>query len=76
MVTEPVTFPETTPPVLIVAIVVELLLQVPPLALLVSVIAAASQTEVGPEIVPATGSGLTVPEENAEKVPQLLVTVY
>ena len=47
----------------------------PPVAASVSVIAADSQTEVRPLIIPASGSGSTVTVYVAVTLPQPLVTV-
>lgn len=58
MVTEPTLTPVTTPVVLMEAIVASLVLQLPPVMVLVSVIAEATHTAVEPNI--AGGSGFTV----------------
>jgi hypothetical protein len=57
-----------------VAIAALMLLQVPPVVLGVKVMLAPTQTEVGPEIVPADGIGLTVIEVVVEK-PVVVVVV-
>ena len=76
MVTLPVATPVTTPVLLMVAIVLLLLIHVPPAALLDKVILAATQTLTGPVIVPAEAGKPTVRVWVAMDVPQLLVTVY
>jgi hypothetical protein len=62
--------------VLTVALAVLLLLHVPPLTLSVSVIVAPSHTLEDPDIVPATGSGLTVIMVVVAAAPQPFVIVY
>ena len=52
--------PVTTPVLLTVAVPVALLLHIPPVAASVSVVVALSHTVAAPDIVPATGSGVTV----------------
>jgi hypothetical protein len=74
MVAVPALTPVTTPADDTVALAVPLLHD-PPVTVLLSVIVAASQTFVEPEIVPAFGSGLMVMTVVAYAVPQPLVTV-
>lgn len=71
--TEPAVAPPTLPTASTVALVVLLLLHTPPGAALLSDIVDASHTAVGPVIVPANGSGLTVTAWVAVSVPQLNV---
>ena len=65
--------PFTIPVVLTLATTMLLLLQLPPLVVLVSVIFDASQTVCVPSIVPAIGNGLTVTICVSVAVPQPLV---
>ena len=58
MVAEPTLTPVTTPVVLMEAMVASLVLQLPPVMVLVSVVVEATHTAVGPDI--AGGSGFTV----------------
>ena len=67
----PVTFPEAST----VAIVVLLLLQIPPLMVGASVVVAPGHTVVVPVITPAVGAGLTVTVAVVNAVPQLVITV-
>ena len=60
MVSVPATLPVTTPDEASMVALVLLLLHVPPSSLLDNVIVLVVQTDVGPEIVPATDNGLTV----------------
>ena len=53
-----------------------LLVHVPPVELSVKAIDEPVQTDVGPDIVPATGSGFTVTPYVAVARPQLFTTVY
>ena len=77
MVTEPTERPVATPVALLIeAMVVLLLIQVPPVEVLVSDTLALVQTVVGPEIVPAEVGAPTFTAKLATEVPQLLVTVY
>jgi len=65
----------TTPVVLTVATAVLEELQVPPVAVLVSVSEPPGQSGEAPLMVPASGAALTVIFLVAEAVPQLLVTL-
>ena len=76
MVLVPVDSPVTTPDVLMVAVVVLATLHVPPVAVLLIVMVAPTQTTVGPERVPASGAGFTVTTLVATCVPQALIMVY
>ena len=58
----PAARPVTIPPTLTDATPVALLLQAPPVLVEERVVDAPAQTEVAPEIVPATGLGETVKE--------------
>jgi hypothetical protein len=72
----PLLSPLTTPPELIVALVVFDDAHAPPEPVTDSVTLPDSQTLAGPLIVPGTpGNGLTVKLRNAETLPQLFVTV-
>ena len=72
----PAEMPETTPVVaLTVATAVLVLLQVPPVPVLVNVITEPVHTNVVPLMVPAFESGLTVIAYVAVAVPQPVVTV-
>jgi len=75
MATEPALTPVTTPADETVAIAVEELTQDPPDTLLVRVMVAPAQTDVGPEMAPIVGAGLTLMECVAIAVPQVPVTV-
>jgi hypothetical protein len=57
-----------------VATAVVLLLQLPPAMLLLNIMVEPLQTEAGPLIVPAVGTGLTVIVADADADPQTLVT--
>jgi hypothetical protein len=70
----PVVAPVTTPAALMIALLPGVL-HVPPATLLLSVMVESTQTDEGPVIVPATGSGLTVITAVADADPQLLVRV-
>jgi hypothetical protein len=74
IVAEPEESPVTVPVDDTVAMPVDELTQLPPLPLVVSEIEAATHTDAGPLIVPATGNGLTVTGCVATSVPQPLVT--
>jgi hypothetical protein len=76
MVTEPTDTPVTTPAVLTVAREASLLLQVPPVPVVVKLIVVPVHTVLGPLIVPALGMGNTVIGLVLRAVPQALVTVY
>ena len=72
----PLATPVTTPVVgFTVATAVLLLLQVPPVPVVVKVLVAPVHIAVTPPIVPALGAGVTVSGEVAEAVPQAVVTV-
>ena len=75
METEPAETPVTTPVELTVAIAGLLLLQVPPTVVSISVMVLPVHTLVGPVIVPADTTLITVTSAVAEALPQLLVTV-
>lgn len=75
MVVVPSDTPATSPDVLIVAIPVALLLQVPPEMPSLSKLVEVGHTISVPVIAPAFGSGFTVITCVAAAVPQLLVTV-
>jgi hypothetical protein len=75
IVAVPVATPVTIPVLPAVAIVVVPLLHVPPVAVLVKVVPEATQSDDVPEMVPASGIGLTVTMLVAASVPQLFVTV-
>ena len=74
MLAVPTATPVTTPVELTVAIALLEELQVPPLAVLVSVKDEPGQRGVAPLIAPASGKALTVTLAAALAVPQLLVT--
>lgn len=76
MIAVPADTPATTPAVLIEAIAVLLLLQVPPETPLVSAVVAPAQTVVVPLIVPADGVVDTLTVVVALAEPHALVTVY
>ena len=65
----------TTPVVLTLATALLLVVQVPPVAVLVSVNDAPGQSGVAPLMVPASGIAFTVTLAVAVAVPQLLVTL-
>ena len=67
--------PVTTPVLLTEAIEVLELLHVPPETLSDSGVVEPAQTVVVPDILPAVGKGLTVTDDVALAVPQLLVTL-
>ena len=72
MVVIPGATPTTFPEELIVAIAVELLLHVPAVSeLLLRLIKAPTQTALGPLIVPASATGLTLIFADAVAFPQL-----
>jgi hypothetical protein len=71
----PEAFPVTTPDELMLAIEASERLQVPPVPVLANVIVAATHTLVAPDMVPASGRGLTVTAFVATALPQLLLTV-
>ena len=64
--------PVSIPVVLMVAIVVSLLLQVPPLTLSVRVLLLPGHTVVVPLMAPTDGGGVTVTKAVAIEMPQLL----
>ena len=70
MVTLPAETPDTDPEEVTVAIVVELVVQDPPLPLSDKVTEEPAQTLVAPEMVPALAAGLTVSDMVATAVPQ------
>lgn len=74
MTVVPAIIPVTTPEVFTVAILVAVLLQLPPVAGSVKFILAPAQTVCGPVITPATGSGFTVTTAVAATVPQVMAT--
>lgn len=76
IITLPALTPVTIPDVFTVANAVLLLLHAPPVIVGVSVVVAPWQTDVAPDNVPATGSGLTVMSAVSTAVPHELVTVY
>ena len=65
----------TTPLAVIVAMLVDAEVQVPPVAVLLKVVVFPAQTVATPVMVAAVGSGLTVTVLVATSVPQLLVTL-
>ena len=75
MVSTPADDPLTTPVPAIVAWGL-VALQVPPDAVSLSVMDAGAQTKDAPEIIPASGSGLTVIIFVAVPIPQPFTTVY
>lgn len=77
MVVVPAAIPVTTPEVFTIAMLVAVLLHVPPAVPVgsLSVMVAAGQTNNTPDMAPATGVGFTVTGIVAATVPQLLVTV-
>ena len=75
MVTVPPDTPPTTPAGLTVAMVLLLLVQVPPATESVSVVLKPAQMVVAPIMVPAVAVPLTVMFMVATALPQLLVTV-
>jgi hypothetical protein len=74
MVTEPTDTPVTTPAVLTVAREASLLLQVPPVPVVVKLIVVPVHTVLGPLIVPALGDKFTVIGVEIIEVPHALVT--
>ena len=75
-----VVVPEVTPLTRPVALFTEAtvgvaLVQLPPLTVLARVVVAPTHTVVAPDMVPASGSGLTVTVAVAATVPQLPVTL-
>ena len=75
MVTVPAVTPRTVPVALTVAIVVLLLLHVPPVTPSTKVDEEPGHTLVTPDIVPADGVVFTTTARKVSAVPQLLVTV-
>ena len=71
----PETSPVTTPLVLIVATVVLVLLQVPPVVASVMVIGVPAQIAVAPDIALTVGTTFTVTTKVAVDVPHVPVTV-
>jgi hypothetical protein len=76
IVAVPGAMPLTMPPAETVAIVVVVLLNVPPVGVDDSVTLLPAHTSDGPVIVPATGSGVTVTFAVTVVLPHELVTVY
>jgi hypothetical protein len=74
MVTEPTATPVTTPDVLTVAREASLLLQVPPVPVVVKLTVVPVHTVLGPLIVPALGDKFTVIGVDMIEVPHALVT--
>ena len=76
IVTLPVVIPVATPVLLMVAMVLLLLSQLPPVVVLLNVTLAPTHTADGPVMVPAEVGEPTFTTWVAVSVPQLLVTVY
>ena len=75
IVTVPAATPATCPAPLTVAIEAALVLQAPPVILLLKLIEAFTHTALGPLMVPASARELTVMEADWLAVPQGVVTV-
>ena len=75
MVVVPIVKPDRIPEILILPTAVLLLLQVPAEPVVASVMVLPSQTEEGPETVPATGGANTVMTDVALLLPHAAVTV-
>jgi len=74
-VVTPVARPLTVPVVFTLATEVLVLLQVPPLPVVVSIMLEPTQTMEGPVMVPAVLAGLTVSVAALPAAPQLLLTI-